>query len=303
MLLTALLENDLAGHVFHDLDWVDKVSMPSPATYAGETTPIGQDSPGYKAAYKKWKISDIKAFGCITSRLDPSIRPNFGEADKSAKELYDTIATTWKPVATIDLYDAMRSVNKLKLDELRPNTLRYCESFQSWVHNHRIALDQFIVTSQVDDKKKLKPLFVMPDGYYRLNFVEGLNHVEWLRTWRHNNPPETTSLETMISTLRREQVLTSIRTGLIGGAFDDEDLCTQCTHKHTNANCFKQHPEKNPRSKGKDPKKGKTPKQKAQGQKGKGKGKAAAAVEDDDQSESDTPQKRDAFDEGEQSNF
>uniref|UniRef100_A0A9Q8PLU7 Uncharacterized protein n=1 Tax=Passalora fulva TaxID=5499 RepID=A0A9Q8PLU7_PASFU len=94
MLLTALLENDLAGHVFHDLDWVDKVSMPSPATYGGETTPIGQDSPGYKAAYKKWKINNIKAFGCITSRLDLSIRLNFGEADKSAKELYDTIATT-----------------------------------------------------------------------------------------------------------------------------------------------------------------------------------------------------------------
>ncbi|KAK4609032.1 hypothetical protein CLAFUR4_14345 [Fulvia fulva] len=86
----------------------------------------------------------------------------------------------------------------------------------------------------------------------------------------------------MISTLRREQVPTSIRTGLVRGAFDDEDLCTQCTYKHTNANGFKQHPEKNPRSKGKDSRKEETLNQKVQGQKGKGKGKAAAAVEDDD---------------------
>ena len=53
----------------------------------------------------------VRPYRIIISRLDESIRPDFSNSEKSAKELYNHIVTMYKPVVTVDLHKSIKLLN------------------------------------------------------------------------------------------------------------------------------------------------------------------------------------------------
>ena len=303
MLEAALVEKDCLGYVMHDIQWETPIATPVRAP--------AEPSDNWNDRMKEYNRKDTIARGIILSRLAEELRPNLGTTRKTAKQLYDIIETTYQPVITMDLPDAIKKLNSVKLTgQSSQATLTYCELFQSKLQNFQVAVEQYAKATKCKESD-----LALPKVYINVLFEAGTYGHEWLRSWRHANRPETTSLETMITTLRREQPPEQLRPRqnpqfrMAGAAKitprDDGEQCEICTHhQHTNARCFIQHPELDTRpprdslrapSKRRDPKSDK--KKNNNWRKGKGK-KAAAAVTNSDENTEPEPDSEDEVSDG-----
>lgn len=262
----ALLKENVLGHVFHNIDWVTPQRPPirsqQTADPLGDMAAQAAQHTGNEA-YRAFMEKDTIAFGIIMQRLDESLRPDFGIATRPlAKVLYDTVAATYRPVVTVDIHKAIDSLHNVRLQG--SNTLKYCEDFQQKLLNFKNAVDQhcrayFCSKERVD----------LPDIYINILFEKGTLTAEWLRSWRHNFRPEKATLEEMITSIRREQQPSGTWTpaksiqfranAAPSQALDDDERCQLCSHDHTNARCYRQHPDRAPprKGKGKDHDKGK----------------------------------------------
>ena len=150
-------------------------------------------------AYRTFIENDTIAFSIIIQRLDESLRPDFGIATRPlAKVLYDTVAATYRPVVTVDMHKAIDGLHNVRLQG--NNTLKYCEEFQQKLLNFKNAVDQHC-RAYLCSKERVD----IPDIYINILFEKGTLNAEWLRSWRHNFRPERTTLEEMITSIRREQ--------------------------------------------------------------------------------------------------
>lgn len=98
------------------------------------------------ARMRNFKKKDFLAYSIISARLADDIRPDFGDTEKTAKELFDTIETTYKPIVTIDIYDCLKEIGTIKM--ANNDTLAYCERFQKWLNQYRTAAEQFASAHQ-----------------------------------------------------------------------------------------------------------------------------------------------------------
>ena len=233
MLQAALSEKDVIGHVFHNIEWEEPVIQPIRNPQESQLD--------FQAKLKTFMKNDLQAYGIILSRLDTSIRPDFGDTRPSAKVLFETIEATYRPIITVDILQAIRNLTSTRLSGT--NTLLYCEHFQTALQQHKIATTQYAQATGCDiNRLKLNEVYI------NILFEMGTIQQEWLRSWRQANRPESKSLEEMITTLRRESPPQSkfINDSLASAAKtkvrDDDEQCQLCNHSHTNAKCFKQHP-------------------------------------------------------------
>ena len=113
MLKAALMEKDVLGHVFHDISWC----IPSPKPMI-ETPAEAGPSP-----LQIWHQQDLIAYGIVIRRIDQSLRPNFGDTEKTAKELYDTVAAAYRPVVTINIHDRLKTLGISNIKIQATNTL------------------------------------------------------------------------------------------------------------------------------------------------------------------------------------
>lgn len=249
MLEGALIEKDCIGHVFHDIEWEDSIEQPYKDQKFEDLTA------GQKEQVRNFWKKDRIAYSIIISRLDESIRPDFGNNRKTAKELMDTIKATYMPVITVDIHQTIRKLHSCKLQN--NNTLLYCEEFQHRLQQHKTATEQYAKANNIQDQRSI----ILPDTYINILFELGTAHTDWLRVWRQMQEPHKKTLQEMITSLRREQPPFSLqgprpfinnhtnnnasRPRLVAAATGrDNDPCTICTHhSHTNAKCFVQHPE------------------------------------------------------------
>lgn len=288
MLEGALLEKDCISHVFHDIDWSTPVEKPVRTEFESQTM--------FSERMKDFMKQDTKAYSIIMARLDESIRPDFGSTRPSAKDLIDTVEATYKPAITVDIHNTIRKLNGVKLNN--GDVLKYCEDFTLRHRQFQIAVSQYSLAYNVRPSE-----LTLPSKYINILFELGTTHVEWLRSWRHITRPETSTLEQMMTSLRREKVPAKPYQGFstqrqgqansaTGKSKDNDDLCDQCTNlKHTNANCWAQHPEKAPEWwKPTEKKKGKDNQKKGQKDKKKGKGKGAVATQQDDEDDNEDAQ-------------
>ena len=193
------MEKDLAGYVFHDISW-------EPAVLKPEQRPDQPEQEYYKEL-KHFMKHDQVAFGVVLKRIDKPLRPQLG-ADWTSKDLYDTIATAYRPVTTVDVYDTLKVIGTIKLSGTHPNTLKYCQDFNNWYQKHTTAYEQYSRSAKLDsdDQTRLHSQMLISETLAKFLFVQGLSHIEWLRSWRHYNLPERTTLEQMITNLRKEKV-------------------------------------------------------------------------------------------------
>lgn len=190
----------------------------------------------------------------------------------SAKQIFDTIATTREEGAAMPYESAVRNLLNTGFTTIE----EYCDTFMQHYLSVNSAAES-MVTYKVD-KDSSNP-FIIPHGLASFLFVMGTEGVEWLETWRQTKVLDKkngyTSLENLMSSLRqvgksRSKTLGQplVATGRKGksdqnerksGVGGPDDFCVLCEHHHKNKNCFKQHPErkKSFRQKGKGNSKGK----------------------------------------------
>ena len=270
MLKAALMEKDVLGHVFHDISWC----IPSPKPMI-ETPAEAGPSP-----LQIWHQQDLIAYGIVIRRIDQSLRPNFGDTEKTAKELYDTVAATYRPVVTINIHDSLKTLGISNIKIQGTNTQRYCEDFQNWHHQYISATEQYARSEGIPAKN-----LTFSNEQIKLFFIQGLYHLEYLRSWRQSHHIKDTSLEELITSLIKKPPPQTWRSGTrFRGAAVDNDQCIECTHHvHTNADCYRKHPDKAPKSwvnkqKGKDKDKKKSQEKDKSRSKNKSKRKGAAAI-------------------------
>ncbi|KJX96368.1 hypothetical protein TI39_contig644g00003 [Zymoseptoria brevis] len=270
MLKAALMDKEVLGYVFHDIPWcpaqpkpgievrypslpteestASSSQAPTPSQKEGGDTPVTEPilTGGPRPTpLQVWHKHDLIAYGIVSKRIDQSLRPNFGDTEKTAKELYDTVAATYRPVVTINIHDSLRILGISNIKIQGTNTQKYCEDFQKWHHKYISATEQYSRSENIPVSK-----LTFSDEQIRLFFIQGLYHLEYLRSWRQSHHIKNTTLEELITSLIKEPPPQTWRTaGGFGGAAVDDDQCTECTHHiHTNADCFKKHPDKAPKS-------------------------------------------------------
>ena len=239
-----LIEKKVLGFVFDDIPWQRVPKVPVRTT--------GESEDEYFDRLNEYHSNDALAYSLITSRLHPDISPNFGGERKSAKELFQHIESMYRPAVTINIHKAIKKLHSIKLQG--SNTLKYCEEFSAAVRDYRTAVEQHCRSEMIPNRDTLE----IPKLHINLLFEGGVEHAEWLRPWRLFNKPEKNDLEAMITSLRRQEPPTAGASRAYLGApgataaaaaeiRDDDEQCVQCRHHHTNARCFKQHPDRAPR--------------------------------------------------------
>lgn len=136
ILISALADKAVLGHVFHDFEWEDAKVRPTLPEISATATQEERNTMNatYKTNLAAFMKGDYIARGIITERLATDLRPNFGGLDKTAKELYDTVAATFRPIITVDIHDTLGQIGNIKLSG--SDTLKYCDEFNNWLQTH-----------------------------------------------------------------------------------------------------------------------------------------------------------------------
>ena len=207
---------------------------------------------------RQFARKDMVATKLLIERLDDTVRPDFGSSIyKTAYELYESVAFTYQPSFTVDIKVALRAVTSVRMRENL--TLQYCEEFALAVRQYNNASEQAARSAGVD-----QATFGFGSNVFTTLFKTGTGTREWLRSWKNAYPAETTTVDELMRTLRLQKppfvqqprnngsqsmVRYNAAAAAAASTIKPADLCTQCTHHvHSNADCFRQHPENAPNS-------------------------------------------------------
>lgn len=112
ILEAALVDKECAQLVFSDIPWLPYTLRPELPT-AGHITAEGLGQ--YEERVVAWHKKDRIAYSIISSRLEDNIRPDFGTTRKTARELYKTVASTYRPIITVDIHNTIKALHTTRL--------------------------------------------------------------------------------------------------------------------------------------------------------------------------------------------
>ena len=167
-LKSALSQHGIVGHVFFTEPDIRPRPRPIQSSTEGLTEPEA-----YLDKVEEWKNNDLKAIGIILRRIDESIRPENSHTIQSAKELFDSIANTYKPSMIVPYRRALRRLLNVKFTH---DGDQYCDEFQKayqGLNNSAQSMNELTGTS-----------YEMTPGVAAALFVEGTEGTNWLETWR-----------------------------------------------------------------------------------------------------------------------
>ncbi|KAI0990902.1 hypothetical protein K3495_g17285, partial [Podosphaera aphanis] len=110
-LQAALIHKGRLAHVFHNLDGIKPALRPIEPSRKPETTDADFEkvSASYTESLARWSEGEIEAKNVLLRRLSPGVRPqNFRQM--SAKQIFDTIATTREEGAAMPYETAVRNL-------------------------------------------------------------------------------------------------------------------------------------------------------------------------------------------------
>ena len=90
--------------------------------------------------------------GVLVEMIWRDLRPDFGDTiiEKTSKDYFETVAATYKPIVTVDIYDTRNNLGTVTLKCASTDSiLKYCEEFQLWVYKHKTAIEQFVTAYDI----------------------------------------------------------------------------------------------------------------------------------------------------------
>ena len=200
-LQAALIKKGRLAHIFHDLDEIKPAKRPDPPTIK-----TGHSKEEFDLIFSKfeddlakWKEGEIEAKNILLRRLHESVRPqNFRKM--SAKQIFDTIATTREEGAAVPYETAVRNLLGIKFTGVE----KYCNNFMQYYLSVNSAAESMI---SHDESSESANQYLIPPGFASLLFILGTEELDWLETWRQtktlDGKNKYKSLESMMSSLRQ----------------------------------------------------------------------------------------------------
>ena len=198
-LQAALIKKGRLAHVFHDFEEIQPAFRPrEPIRGENQTDDeFCKTSAKYAEELARWKEGEIEAKNVLLRRLSPSVRPqNFRRM--SAKQIFDTIATTREESAATPYESAVRNLINTKFTTIE----EYCDKFMQHYLSVNSAAESMYHQQSISDSDNP---YTVRHGLASFLFVLGTESVDWLDTWRQtkilDGKNRYVPLESMMSTL------------------------------------------------------------------------------------------------------